>query len=139
MRIKKIYNCGKIINLDLYNRLINLDTAMFGESYEFKRNRDWWVIVDKNKIIAYCGCLYSEGVCIFNRAWVYKKYRGKGLQRRMITTRLNAARKSCYVAVTYTLRNNLVSANNLIKRKFLLYEPHYKYVGDDVLYFKLDL
>jgi len=140
MKLQKIYSCGKIINLDLYNRLIVLDTTLFqGCENEFKRNRDWWVVVENGKIIAYCGCLYSERVCIFNRAWVYKKYRGQGLQRRMITTRLNAARKKCYVAITYTLANNLISANNLIKRKFLLYEPHYKYVGDGVLYFKIDL
>lgn len=140
MKIQRIYNCGKVINPELYNRLKTLDGEMFiGCGNEFKLNRDWWVVVDKNKIIAYCGCLYSEGVCIFVRAWVYKKYRGRGLQRRMITVRLNAARKQCYTAITYTLANNIVSANNLIKKKFLLYEPAYKYSGKDVLYFKVDL
>ena len=139
MKLQKIYNCGRVINAALYSRLVELDPIIFtGCENEFKENRDWWVVVENKKIIAYCGCLYTDGICIFNRAWVSRKYRGNGLQRRMITTRLNAAKKRCNVAITYTLRTNIVSANNLIKKKFLLYEPAYKYVGNDVLYFKIE-
>ena len=139
MRFQKIYRTGQIVNAELYTRLRVLDAEVFFEcGNEFKENRDWWVLVHKNKIIAYCGCLYStDNVCIFVRAWVHKPYRGKGLQKRMIDLRLRAAKKNgCSAAITYTLTNNYPSANSLIKYGFKLYEPSYKWAGKDVLYFK---
>jgi len=116
---------------------MDLDNEVFyGCGNEFKDNRDWWVLVDKNKIIAYCGCLYSsDNICIFVRAWVHKPYRGKGLQKKMIDLRLRAAKECCAV-ITYTLANNYASANSLISKGFRLYEPSYKWAGADVLYFK---
>lgn len=137
MRLQKIYSQGKIINADLYRRLIVLDGNIFnGCSNEFKRNRDWWVLVDAGVIIAYCGCLYSEKVCVFVRAWVHEPYRGKGLQRRMIAIREKAAKLfNCYAVVTYTMTDNIHSANNLIRRGFKIHDPQYKYVGKGVIYF----
>ena len=137
MRLQKIYSQGKIINADLYRRLIVLDGKIFnGCSNEFKRNRDWWVILDTGIIIAYCGCLYSENICVFVRAWVHEPYRGNGLQRRMISIREKAARLfKCYALVTYTLTDNIHSANNLIRRGFKIHDPQYKYVGKGVIYF----
>jgi GNAT superfamily N-acetyltransferase len=139
MRLQKIYSQGKIINADLYKRLQDLDAKVFYEcGNEFKKNRDWWVIVEDNQIVAYCGCLYSttENICIFVRAWVYEPYRGKGLQRRMIATRIQEAKKNKRSQViTYTLTDNPISANNLIKRGFRIYEPQHKWVGKGVIYF----
>lgn len=138
MRIKKIYNTGKILNKKLYLQLQNLDINnpnFIGCDNEFKENRDWWVYLDKkNNIIAYCGSIYSEGICIFNRAWVKQKYRGLGLHKKMITVRINEAKKKAKIIITYTVKDNYASANNLIKKGFMLYEPVYKY-GGDVLYF----
>jgi RimJ/RimL family protein N-acetyltransferase len=140
MRLVKIFNCGKVINENLYLRLKILDARVFfGCNNEFKKNRDWWVIVDDNNIIAYCGCLYSQKICIFVRAWVYKEYRGLGIQKRMIKARIKYAKKICTTVITYTSTNNIISANNLLKNGFLLYNPMYKYSGSDVLYFKKDL
>lgn len=137
MRFKKIYSQGQIINSDLYRRLIILDGKIFsGCGNEFKRNRDWWVIVEDSSIVAYCGCLYSEKVCVFVRAWVYEPFRGKGLQRRMIAIREKAARMNgCYSLVTYTVTDNPHSANNLIRKGFKIHDPQYKYVGKNVIYF----
>ena len=138
--MKPIYRKGKILNADLYQRLMRLDAKIFpGCNNEFKPNREWWVKVNRGEIVAYCGCLYSEGVCIFVRAWVSPEFRGKGLQRLMIAKRLNAAKSNrCECAITYCTYDNIPSANNLIKSGFLLYTPAYKYAGD-MLYFKLAL
>jgi RimJ/RimL family protein N-acetyltransferase len=137
MKLIKIYSQGKVINSKLYTNLQKLDIEVFpGCEWEFKENRDWWVITIKNKIIAYCGSLYSDNVCLFVRAWVDKKYRGKGLQRKMINTRIKAAKNYAECIVTYCTPNNYSSANNLIKCKFLLHNPHYKYAGEGMLYFK---
>ena len=66
MRLTRIANEGKILNQDLYERLKKLDYRVFHNcGDEFKKNRDWWVIVDKGSIVGYCGSAYSEKVCIF--------------------------------------------------------------------------
>lgn len=140
MRLRKIFKTGKILDHEMYQRLQDLDAEVFfGCFNEFKENRDWWVSVDKGRIVAYCGCLYSEGVCIFVRAWVHKSYRGHGLHRKMIEARLRSAKESCRVAITYTTTDNYPSANNLIKHGFRLYGPAFAYAGKDVLYFKKTL
>lgn len=138
MRFLKVFSTGKIHDIDLYLKLqdIEINNPNFkGCPNEFKSNRDWWVVLnDKGIIVGYCGSIYSEGICIFNRAWVKKPYRGKGLHKKMIRIRLRAAKKTSGVAITYTITTNFASANNLISLGFRLYEPVYKY-GGEVLYF----
>ena len=140
MRIVKIFDRGEIKSNTLYNQLQELDIKVFpGCGDEFLENRVWWVMEDEGKIIAYCGCIFSEGVCIFNRAWVHRNFRGNGFQSKMIKARLENAKGLAYVAITYTTFDNVHSANNLIKNKFTLYNPMYAYAGDDKLYFKREL
>ena len=91
----------------IYLDLKALDEKCFpGCGDEFLPNRDWWVIIEKGKIRAYCGCFYSQGVCGFVRAWVQREYRGQGWQKKMIWTRIRAARKRSSVVVTYTTPDN---------------------------------
>ena len=138
-QIKKVSQNGKIIDAALYSKIQKLDFKIFeGCGNEFLNNRAWWAVVIKNKIIGYCGCIYSEGICIFNRAWVMKDYRGQGIQRAMIVARLRSARK-CSIAITYTTATNYASANNLIHCKFKLYGPAYAYAGKEMLYFRKKL
>ncbi len=139
MRLIKVFSCGKVLKNDLYERLkvLDLERVFSGCGNEFFNNRDWWVAIHKKTIVAYCGCLYSEGICIFVRAWVHKGYRGFGVQRQMIQTRLRAAAvKKCKTVITYTTYDNTHSANNLIKTGFLLYDPWYRWAGD-MLYWKM--
>ena len=137
MRLQKVYSQGRELMPSVYADLQALDARVFyGCGNEFKSNRDWWVVISGNRIVAYCGCLYSDGVCIFVRAWVHADYRGRGLQRKMIRQRIKAARRDCTTAITYTTADNYASANNLIKEGFLLYHPAYSYAGNGMLYFK---
>jgi citrate lyase synthetase len=134
MTIKKVRK-----NTELYRQLEELDLINFpncGDS-EFQSNRDWWVVLNtEEEIIAYCGSLYESGICVFVRAWVHKQYRNRGLHKKMITTRVNAAyNRNSKCVVTYTMRENLASANNLIRKGFLLHNPQFAWVGRDVLYF----
>lgn len=139
MQTIKIFSHGKVLSQKLYEEVMALDARVFpGCNNEFKENRDWWVICAGNRIIAYCGSLYSQGICIFVRAWVHADYRGQGLQRKMIQVRLRAA-KGCSAVITYTTADNYPSANNLIKKGFLLYMPEYAYAGREMLYFKKSL
>ena len=138
MRLQRIFNQGKIINSSLYEQLQDLDqnraVAFRGCGNEFKSNRDWWVSVIDSEIVAYCGCIYADGICIMNRAWVHKDYRGKGMQRKMIIKRIEAAKMQCNTIITYTTADNIHSSNNLIKCGFKLYNPEYAYGGRNMLY-----
>jgi GNAT superfamily N-acetyltransferase len=139
MRLKKIFSFGNILDRDVYEQLRELDYTnpnFKGCADEFQFNREWWVILDQGEIVAYCGSIYSKGICIFNRAWVKKSHRGQGIQRRMIKTRLKAASTFCHIAITYTTLDNFPSANNLISCGFRLYLPEYSYGGSDKLYFQ---
>ena len=139
LRLVKVFSWGTIIKPKLYERLQSLDARVFVDAKnEFKENREWWVIEDKGQIIAYCGSLYAEGVCIFVRAWVFKDYRGHGIQSKMIKTRLKAA-KGCYRAITYVSFDGVHSMNNLIKNGFLTYIPQAQYAGKEFLYFYKEL
>ncbi len=139
MRLKKIFSFGNILDRDTYEQLRELDynnPNFKGCGDEFQFNREWWVMLDEGEIVAYCGSIYSKGICIFNRAWVKKSHRGQGIQRRMIKTRLKAASTFCHIAITYTTLDNFPSANNLISCGFRLYLPEYSYGGSDKLYFQ---
>jgi len=139
LRLVKVFSWGTVIKPNLYERLQALDARVFVDAKnEFKENREWWVIEDNGQIIAYCGSLYIDGVCIFVRAWVHRPYRGNGLQSRMIKLRLKAA-KSCYKAITYVHPDGISSMNNLVNNGFRFYVPQAKYAGDGFLYFYKDM
>ena len=143
MKLLKIYSKGKILNFDAFVQIQELDRTnqnFKGCGIEFKHNRDWWVILDKKKtIVGYCGSIYSQGICIFNRAWVDKRFRGLGLHKKLIKIRLKAAKENSFVAITYTTKDNYPSANNLISCGFKFYFPEYAYGGDEMLYFHKDI
>ena len=136
MRTKKVFSLGKVIDARLYELVQIMDkNIFFGCANEFKINREWWVILnDSNKVIAYCGSIYSEGICIYIRAWVRKDNRGKGLQKKLINIRYKAALKNSHTVITYTTKDNYPSANNLISQGFKLYFPEYAYGGKEMLY-----
>jgi RimJ/RimL family protein N-acetyltransferase len=140
MRLIRIFNEGKILNEELYFKLQNLDMCKVSEFYgcgnEFKQNRDWWVMLYCGEIIAYCGCIYSEGVCLFNRAWVRSDFRGKGIQKKMIKARIKSAKHNSNAIVTYVTNDNPASANSLIACGFRIFTPAYQYAGKDKIYFR---
>ena len=137
LRSKKVFSFGTVINESLYELVQIMDRNIFaGCNNEFQTNREWWVFLDsKGRIGAYCGSIYTEGICIFIRAWVKKSHRGKGLQKKLISTRIKAAKENdCYIAITYTTKDNYPSVNNLIGKGFKYYFPEYAYGGKEMLY-----
>lgn len=99
----------------------------------------WWIAwTDDGRIAGFCGINPPLGAghpAYLIRAGVLPEFRGAGLQKRMIVTRLAyARRKGWRSVVTYTLCNNAPSANSLIARGFRLYEPSEPWAGECVIY-----
>lgn len=142
MKFIKVFSFGKVLRKGLYESLRELDTtnpSFKGCGDEFLENREWWVLVNtRGEIVAYCGAIFAQRICIFNRAWVHKSRRGMGVQKRMIRLRLRRARQFCRTAITYTTKDNYASINNLIRCGFKMYCPEYQYGGKEMLYFMHD-
>ena len=137
MRAIYLFSFGSIYIEDLYQQLQVMVFNIFaGCNNEFHNNREWWAFIDdEGKVGAYCGSIYANNICIMIRAWVKKKHRGKGLQKKLIKTRINAAKiQDCHTIITYTTKDNYPSANNLISQGFKLYFPEYAYGGNEMLY-----
>ena len=101
MRLRKIYSFGNILDKEIYEDLKQLDYTnpnFKGCGDEFQYNREWWVMLDEGEIVAYCGSIYSKGICIFNRAWVKKEYRGQGIQEANDKNQV----KSCFYFLSYS-------------------------------------
>ena len=96
----------------------------------------WWAAGD----LAFCGVRpLSCGTSAFLlRAGVVEEARGRGLQRRMIQTRLRWAKtqERIQTVITYTIPENPWSSNNLIRCGFRLYEPQERWAGEAVNYFQ---
>lgn len=90
------------------------------------------------------GLKYEPTVAYLDRAGLKPIAQGMGLHKHLIKVRLRYLKKLGYKSViTYTLDNNLASANNLTACGFKLYQPDYRWADSDkkkeVLYFMLDL
>lgn len=68
------------------------------------------------------------------RCGVLKNYRGQGLQRHMLVRREQLARELGASRLITTTYRNPKSANNLIARGFLTYEPQERWGAPDTIY-----
>jgi GNAT superfamily N-acetyltransferase len=91
--------------------------------------------------VGYCALTIIDPEIVFlSLCGLLPEARGNGLQKRMITVREKWARRNGYrVMITYVLKSNPHSYENLIKRGFMLYIPEYEYIDGPVFYFKKDL
>lgn len=131
-----IRRCG---NVHLINDL-DRECLPFDDPYTYLRDAAWWVAWDGTEPVAFGGFRPIEGAAFLCRAGVIPSHRGLGLQRRLIRVRLAAARRCGFGwAHTYTANGNCVSANNLIRCGFRLFEPSWYWGGTDALYLCRDL
>lgn len=99
----------------------------------------WWVAYYKGVPVGFSGLLEFPRLdaAFLYRTGVLKDYRGLGLQRKFIRLREQQAIKDGYRRIiTYTIRENLRSANNLIKSGYTLYTPKKDYGPKNALYFE---
>ena len=102
-----------------------------------------WVVLDGTEIVAF-GSLQPSirfaDVVYLNSAGVCEKYRGLGLQRRLIRVRLAWARRNKkHFAVTDTVPENAPSSRNLVRCGFLPYTPEVPWKGPGARYWSCKL
>lgn len=122
--------------------IFSLDLLVFGwadgamGSIADLKGSEWWIVWDENMDpVGYCGVVIYDDFAIHKRCGVIRRARGHGLQRKMLRTRENYARKQgCVCINTYVQVQNVVSANNLIKAGYKAYNPEWRWGGDDYLY-----
>lgn len=127
-----------------YDILSYLDRECFPTDFpqDFKNKKTFsWILWDQKKPIGFCSIkLLGFGIAYLCRGAITKNYRGKNLQKKLIKSRIRFAKKNNLTTlITYTTKENLASANNLIACGFKLYWPEYCWAGKDMIYLKLDL
>ena len=128
-------------NLGLVARL---DAKIFLESAEDEAldpSTLWWVLSVGGKIAGFAGLKAGvEGAVQYGylaKAGLLPEFRGKGLQKLLISVRDREAKKlSLSMNITYVAYWNLASANNLIACGYRLYDPDWKYGLKRALYFR---
>lgn len=106
---------------------------------DFKRGY-WWIVyedVHRYKPIAFCGMTavptwHNTGYLC--RSGVLPEFRGKGIQKKLIQTRINKAKSLGWKMLITDTRDNLPSSNSLISKGFKLYRPQKPWSWPEALY-----
>lgn len=103
----------------------------------------WFIAYTENGDPAgYAGVVQSSqwwDTAYLCRAGVLYKYRGNGLQKRLIKTRIRAAKTMGFNWLITDTSDNAPSANSLISAGFRMYEPSKPYALNSSLYWRLKL
>lgn len=98
----------------------------------------WWLTYDGERPVAYAGVRRSAQWLDWGylmRAGVDPEYRGRGLQRKLIRTRVKFARaRGWHGLITDTSYDNIRSSNNLIAEGFKLFRPRELWAFSNSLY-----
>lgn len=87
---------------------------------------DWWLAFEAGSPVAFAGSREVPSVpewVYLSRVGVLPSHRGQGLQRRLMGCVEKDARKRHVTAVMSSTYLNPPSANNFVKRGYLMYSP----------------
>lgn len=118
----------RLTNRECLDEVIAIHQEVFPSSIKFNKNDLIWVAIDlqkNNKIVAYATArvLAKQRSLKIALCGVTDKYKGQGLQVRLIKARVAYAKKENLGSVITNTVANPTSENNLIKCKFKLYRP----------------
>ncbi len=122
--------------------LNTLDQEILPLDFLTHKSGYWWIAYRDKKAVAFAGmCKSSQWskVGYLCRAGTRTAHEGQGLQKRLIRVRAAKARKIGWTHLITDTHDNTISANNLIKMGFRLYEPKKPWSATGTLYFKLKL
>lgn len=103
----------------------------------------WWIAFNEDdEPVAFAGLTPSKqfrdcGYLV--RAGVLEKYRGQGLQKRLLRTRERFARAINFEWLVTATYDNVPSANSLIAAGYRLYEPSRPWLAKGALYWRKQL
>lgn len=142
LKIKKVASPENISQetLDLLNEF---DQNWFNDGrITDKIGAHWWIAYVDDEPAGFAGMSVDKKskqafLCLVA---VAPSFRRRGIHKRLIRHRVKYARRlNLKRVVTYTAKNNFISANNMLSCGFKLYGPRCKYGFKDGLYFKKDL
>ena len=105
----------------------------------------WWIAWHGKQPVAYAGLRLCRdpqnlGLAFLCRVGVIPEHRGRGLQKRLIRVRENAARKLAVTElITYCVPWNYPSINSLISCGYKFYRPGTKWGGTASVYLRKPL
>lgn len=112
---------------DIKEQLNSLDKELFEGSPVFpKHGSYWWLVYYGDDVVGFGGLTYYPELksAFLSRVGVLPIARGLGIQKKLIKARERQAVKDGYDRIiSYTSRDNVVSANNLIACGYKLYTP----------------
>jgi GNAT superfamily N-acetyltransferase len=107
------------------------------------RRSKWWIAKIDGVTAGYAGAraLLSERAVYLSRVGVLEAYRGQGVQRALIRSRVRWAGRCDHITtvITDTAPANIASSNNLIRTGFTLYLPESPWCEGSALYWRKDL
>jgi len=130
-----------------FEQIYALDLLIFGiedgslGSIDDLVGSEWWIVWDENmEPVGYCGIVIYSDFAVHKRSGVLPRVRGHGLQKKMLALREAFARKQgCNLICTYVSVQNTHSANNLIAQGYRVYNPEWRWGGDNFLYIQKHL
>jgi len=124
---------------DLEDDLRRIHDAVFGDDaplVDFKLG-EWWIAYERPEtkgespifagFAGYVPAFSTPGAAYFNRSGVLPSFRGQGLQRRLLRVRELHAKRHGYVRGITDTTENVPSARNLAKEKWLPFTPRYNW------------
>ena len=123
--------------------LSSMHKACFPEYPMIEPIGDWWLVKADSRPAAFCVLWQSikiDHAGYLARAGVLEKYRGHGLQKRMIRLREREARRRHWkVLVSDSNRGNVASGNSLISCGYRMWNPPVAWGNENSIYWRREL
>jgi len=106
--------------------------GFYGDEWVGDHHAFWMVESCDGELAGFCSAvrLANDATVFLSSAYVFRPFRGRGLQRAMIRHRTAwAKRGGAKAVITYTVEGNWPSAASLLKTGFRPYEPAWPWVG----------
>ena len=127
----------KTTNPDHIKQIEAMDAFIFDDGSYLVESMDgylhYWIAWCKGQPIGYAVAEeYQDGIVFHARSAVLEKYRGQGLQKRLIKARETISNITLFM--TYISVENPASINSFISQGYKAHTPDYFYGGQEMLY-----
>ena len=120
--------------IELQKKCLPNDEAIMPTTEQY-----WWMVYEEKEPIAFA-CMQPsirwDNTVYFSRCGVIYKYRGNGIQKCLITERINKAKRLGFEWAITDTTDNIPSSNSLISCGFKMFEPSIKWASENSIYWK---